>query len=1094
MQNLIKRLKKYDIFVYILAILLLLLIASFSFSHTGVTNSPETTLAAPTNSDNWQDNASYRDTDWEGSGTSSSPYLITSAQELAGMAYVINSGTNYNYFKLTQDIDLSDHYWTPIGSWSETPYRGNFDGNYCNISGLYINGSESHIGLFGYTRNANISNISLTNGSITGNNLVGGIVGYAWDSTIQNCSSDITIEGSGKVGGIVGSSNGSNINNCANLGMLFGNDQYIGGIVGYGSSGGSIEYCYNIAGIYATNCSYVGGIVGSLNRGSSDLIWVRYCINYSQIISHSNVGGIVGSTGSNTTHYGPQVSYCANVNNIIAESDFGGIVGSGGLYVTIYSCYNTGNIMCLGMGPDNDDVNMGGIVGDAYHGSIRCCYNTGDINTSYGNGVGGILGSCSGASSPVSISGCFNLGSVYTVYGDQSTTGEITGSSDATQNTCYTASQSRPTDLSWFTNTSNWHFSARWDFSNAWGLSSNYNNNYPYLRMFTYSINYNLDGVTSETLYCDWGTSYEFLTEGAKEGYVVSGWTSADLNRNYAKIGTSKANVYWDGSTTDASHFADLGSNGQTVTLTANWEEIQYDVQIEYNDGVTEKRTISDISYSTVFNVPNPTRTAYNFAGWSSSNKDDTALVGDSATSCTTSWTSGTTKATFFSKLTSTDGRTVILTANWDPINYTIDFNLNGGTLSNPFSSYNTESTTTLPEPSKTGYTFTGWYCTASNGNWRVGKTYPAGTALAGMYGNVSFRATWRANTYTLTFDPQGGSVSPTTIQVTYDQTYGYHNNGVLPIPTRTDYVFGGWYTQPGNISSYKRTASSIYGIAGDSTLYAYWNETWNMYAEKPSGNGTTASPYLISEPEHLGWLSYEVARGRETTAVCRQTANISLEQSRGESSSEPAWYPIGTESYPFRGSYDGNGYSVEIGYYNFAFYADRDMFGLFGYTNGARINKVYVRIWWTFAQITQTLNFNNIGTVIGYAKGNTVISNSAIYATLAPFFTGMRNSGVFIGYAESTVTITDCVVFRFTAEDPDLETVALSGGNPRIESCVYVINGVKGYTFTGYSDTTETNFVIADYLSAPVPAGLSWLAYGGERATLAEIKAWANS
>ena len=345
-----------------------------------------------------------------------------------------------------------------------------------------------------------------------------------------------------------------------------------------------------------------------------------------------------------------------------------------------------------------------------------------------------------------------------------------------------------------------------------------------------------------------------------------------------------------------------------------------------------------------------------------------------------------------------------------------------------------------------------------------------------------------------VTFDPQGGSVSPTSIQVTYDQTYGYHNNGVLPIPTRTDYVFGGWYVQPGNSNSNKKTASSTYYIAGDSTLYAYWNETWNMYTEKPEGNGTTASPYLISEPEHLGWLSYEVARGRETTAVCRQTANISLEQSRGESSSEPAWYPIGTESYPFRGSYDGNGYSVEIGYYNFAFYADRDMFGLFGYTNGARINKVYVRIWWTFASITQTLNFNNIGTVIGYAKGNTVISNSAIYANIAPFFTGMRNSGVFIGYAESTVTITDCVVFRLYAEDPRVDTVALSGGNPRIESCVYKINGEKGYTFTGYSDSTETNFVIADYLSAPVPAGLSWLAYGGERATLAEIKAWANS
>ena len=116
MQNLIKRLKKYDIFVYILAILLLLLIASFSFSHTGVTNSPKTTLAAPTNSDNWQDSASYRDTSWSGSGTSGSPYLITSAQELAGLAYRVNSGTNYSgrYFRQTRDIDLSAHYWTAI--------------------------------------------------------------------------------------------------------------------------------------------------------------------------------------------------------------------------------------------------------------------------------------------------------------------------------------------------------------------------------------------------------------------------------------------------------------------------------------------------------------------------------------------------------------------------------------------------------------------------------------------------------------------------------------------------------------------------------------------------------------------------------------------------------------------------------------------------------------------------------------------------------------------------------------------------------------------------------------------------------------------
>ena len=1090
MQNLIKTLKKYDIFVYILAILLLLLIASFSFSHTGVTNSPEITLAAPTNSDNWQDNASYRDTSWSGSGTSGSPYLITSAQELAGLAYMVNnSETNYSdtYFRQTQDIDLSAHYWTPIGAYvGRNSFFGNYDGDYHNISGVYINDSVPCVGLFGTINGASILNLSITNGSIIGNSYVGGLTGEAYQSTIQNCIGDISVEATSLGGGLIGSAQYTDINNCASTLAVFGSSSQIGGIAG-GTTGGSVNYCYNTAGIYATSAMIVGGIIGA--AGSTE---INHCINYSQIISTESVGGIVGRV---SMYSGQAISHCTNQGNILAEKTFGGIAGYG-MNVTISNCYNSGNIMCLGMGPNNDTVEMGGIVGYARVTSSLCdsihnCYNLGDVSTSYGNGVGGIAGNYVGDS----LYSCFNLGDVYTIYGNQSTAGEFTGytGSGVGRSNCSTASPAQPTASSWFTNTSNWHSSYQWDFSSAWGLSSNYNNNYPYLKMFTYSVNYNLDGAPTETLYCTWGTAYEFPAGANRNGYVFAGWTSADLNRNYAKVGTSKANVYWDGSTTEASHFADLGSNGQTVTLTANWEEIQYDVQIEYNDGVTSNRTISNIPYLTVFNVPNPIRTAYNFAGWSSSNKDDTALVGDSATSCTTSWTSGTTKATFFSKLTSTDGRTVILTANWEPINYTIDFDLNGGTLSNPFSSYNTESTTTLPEPSKTGYTFTGWYCTASNGNWRVGTTYPAGTALAGMYGNVSFRATWRANTYTLTFDPQGGSVSPTTIQVTYGQPYGYHNNGVLPTPSRLDYNFETWATARFASADYDSIfATDIYMIDGDSTLYAQWSTTWNSYREQPEGNGTTASPYLISKPEHLGWLSYQVARGGQTTAVCKQTANINISQVV-VGGARPQWYPIGTLTYPFRGSYDGNGFNIWSGKYINVYTTN---WGIFGCTNGAKLNRVYVTSSGNIDEDVVDFDLSifqntNIGGIIGYAWGSTTLTNCALSGRVATTI-NMTNKGALIGNATSSVTISDCVVFPLTTHDNS--SLGISGGNPRIESCVYVINGVKGYTFTGYSDSTETNFVIADYLSAPVPAGLSWLAYGGERATLAEIKAWANS
>ena len=70
---------------------------------------------------------------WSGSGTAASPYLITSGEELAGLASKVNTGSNYRgtYFKLTVDIRLnkdSTRAWTPIDSQAR-PFRGNFDGN-----------------------------------------------------------------------------------------------------------------------------------------------------------------------------------------------------------------------------------------------------------------------------------------------------------------------------------------------------------------------------------------------------------------------------------------------------------------------------------------------------------------------------------------------------------------------------------------------------------------------------------------------------------------------------------------------------------------------------------------------------------------------------------------------------------------------------------------------------------------------------------------------------------------------------------------------------------------------------------------------------
>lgn len=121
------------------------------------------------------------DVDWSGQGTSASPYYITSASELAGLAEQVNSGNDYSgkCFQLTTDIDLGDsssQQWKPIGT-EDAYFSGNFDGCGYVISGIYIDSDENYIGLFGNTQNATITNVIIKDSHIYGGEYVGGIVG-----------------------------------------------------------------------------------------------------------------------------------------------------------------------------------------------------------------------------------------------------------------------------------------------------------------------------------------------------------------------------------------------------------------------------------------------------------------------------------------------------------------------------------------------------------------------------------------------------------------------------------------------------------------------------------------------------------------------------------------------------------------------------------------------------------------------------------------------------------------------------------------------------------------------------------------------------
>ena len=119
------------------------------------------------------------------------------------------------------------------------------------------------------------------------------------------------------------------------------------------------------------------------------------------------------------------------------------------------------------------------------------------------------------------------------------------------------------------------------------------------------------------------------------------------------------------------------------------------------------------------------------------------------------------------------------------------------------------------------GYTFTGWNLKddSTGTHYNASSTY---TDEAGIKNDITFYADWTPNQYTVTFDPDGGTVSESTREVTYDKTYGGSSAEDLPIPVLTDNTFLGWYDAEGN-RVYKY---SVVKTASNHTLTAHWTET----------------------------------------------------------------------------------------------------------------------------------------------------------------------------------------------------------------------------------------------------------------------------
>jgi len=273
------------------------------------------------------------DTRWYTSDTTASTYTLFTADELAGLAQLVNAGNSFTgrTIVLGDDVDLSwygqenpgfngGRGWIPIGRWGlftreQLPFRGDFDGGGNIISGLYINSTDTYIGLFGNAGGGTIKNLGLVDVEVIGSTYTGGL-GGAIGGAVENCYVTGTVRGGNDVGGLVGSSGGTTavVRNSYSEARVSGGDQ-VGGLVGNLNSGGTVTNSY-ATGAVSGNGTNIGGLVGAVG-----LATVANSYAIGAVSGNTNVGGLVGN-GSLATS--------AVVNSAALNPDIESVVSGAG--------------------------------------------------------------------------------------------------------------------------------------------------------------------------------------------------------------------------------------------------------------------------------------------------------------------------------------------------------------------------------------------------------------------------------------------------------------------------------------------------------------------------------------------------------------------------------------------------------------------------------------------------------------------------------------------------------------------------------------------------------------------------------------------
>lgn len=217
------------------------------------------------------------------------------------------------------------------------------------------------------------------------------------------------------------------------------------------------------------------------------------------------------------------------------------------------------------------------------------------------------------------------------------------------------------------------------------------------------------------------------------------------------------------------------------LVINAEWTKNEYCISFNTFD-INVKVEDLDVTFDENATLPIPERLGYSFEGW------------------------------YFNNDIVSNGKWIIpsnvtLDAKWIPNKYNIQYNLEGGTISNNPNTYTYGVVTTIPNPTKEGYNFAGWYINNNKDERFIDYEISPNT-----YGKLELTASWKTEEYTISFVDSDG-----TLLYSITQEYNTVIDQEIPIPEKPGFYFNYWYTEiPDTMPNYNLTIRAVWKYVTD--------------------------------------------------------------------------------------------------------------------------------------------------------------------------------------------------------------------------------------------------------------------------------------